>query len=117
MRFPSLFSSQRWAVLLLGCAFVISFTHACGGKVVVDTGALPGTGGTGGLGGAGGGFSDACELFGPVTPDGCKTNGASCFYADTSCAQSWTCLSGIWSQGTGCFNQSTAVAVGAGGGG
>jgi hypothetical protein len=98
-------------VLLLGGALVNGSTHACGGKVVVDTAGSPGTGGMGGAGGHGGGPSDACmDLGGPVNPV-CKTEGAQCFFADTSCAYSWTCHSGMWSEGTGCLNSAGGGAL------
>ncbi|MFT3770601.1 MAG: hypothetical protein QM820_34675 [Minicystis sp.] len=108
MRARSFLPATRIFALVLGCFLVVSFTHACGGKVVAE----PGTAGSGGQGGAGGGPTDACDVFGPANPDGpCKTEGASCAYGDTSCFQTWTCHAGQWSEGTGCFN-STAIAGG-----
>lgn len=101
MRISSFFRG-RFLPLTLGCAFAVLFSEACGGKVVVDKSA---TSSSGGAGGAGGGFSDDCESFGgPLTPDGCKTDGKQCFFADTSCAYTWTCTSGKWLQSGGCFD-------------
>lgn len=119
MRIHAFFASHRWVVLLLGCALVIGSAQACGGKVVVDVGASPGSGGHGGHGGqgghgghggAGGGPSDACKSVGPASPT-CKTEGARCAYGDTGCFLTWTCMSGMWSEGTGCYSSS---AVGGG---
>lgn len=105
MRNPSSFRKIRWSFLIAGGSLLLAFAHACGGKVAVDLG-TPAAGGGGS--GAGGGPSDACGFAGPANPNGpCKTDGAQCYYADTSCQQTWTCQSGTWGEAQMCFGQTT----------
>jgi hypothetical protein len=94
---PPSFPVSRRTLTLAAAVLSLAFAYACGGKVVYEGGS--GNGGSGGNGGAGGGPSDACGVFGPENPNvPCKTDGAQCFYADTGCAQTWTCMGGTWSE-------------------
>jgi len=89
--------------------------QACGGNVVVDGSSGAGGTSTGSAtGGAGGGPSDAClsDFGGPVDPNACLTDGATCSNGGIECAQLWTCQGGTWSMMMVCGDGSTSSSGG-----